>query len=104
MLRRCGKNSAQILFAHHDEPNEENKPFDEKAKIKGAIRTDFILSAEIIIIALGELSDAEILTQIISLIIIGLGITLVVYGIVALIVKADDFGVFLIKKAVQPKR
>ena len=65
---------------------------------KGAIRTDFILSAEIIIIALGELSDAEILTQIISLIIIGLGITVVVYGIVALIVKADDFGVFLMKK------
>lgn len=88
----------KFFFPHHDEPPEENKPFDEKAKIKGAIRTDFILSAEIIIIALGELSDAEILTQIISLIIIGLGITLVVYGIVALIVKADDFGVFLIKK------
>ena len=88
----------KFFFAHHDEPHEENKPFDEKAKIKGAIRTDFILSAEIIIIALGELSDAEILTQIISLIIIGLGITLVVYGIVVLIVKADDFGVFLMKK------
>ena len=88
----------KFFFPHHDEHQPEKKPFDEKNKIKGAIRTDFILSAEIIIIALGELSDAEILTRIISLIIIGLGITVVVYGLVTLIVKADDFGVFLMKK------
>ena len=45
-------------------------------KIKGAIRTDFILSAEIIIIALGELTEASLLTRIISLSIVGIGITI----------------------------
>ena len=80
------------------EEHKEKTTFNEAAKIKGAIRTDFILSAEIIIIALGELTEASLLTRIISLSIVGIGITIFVYGLVALIVRADDFGLYLIKK------
>lgn len=71
---------------------------DEKAKIRGAIRTDFILSAEIIIIALGEVAKAPLLSQIMVLGIIGIAMTIAVYGMVALIVKADDLGLYLMKK------
>lgn len=80
------------------EEHEEKTTLNEAAKIKGAIRTDFILSAEIIIIALGELTEANLLTRIISLSVVGIGITIFVYGLVALIVRADDFGLYLIKK------
>lgn len=84
------------FFTHEEQ--EEKVEFNEQAKIKGAIRTDFILSAEIIIIALGELAEADLLTRIITLSIVGIGITVLVYGLVALIVKADDFGLYLMKK------
>jgi len=47
---------------------------------------------------LGELTEADLLTRIISLSIVGIGITIFVYGLVALIVRADDFGLYLIKK------
>ena len=95
----CFEGVEKILhkFIAHEE-HEEKTTFNEAAKIKGAIRTDFILSAEIIIIALGELTEASLLTRIISLSIVGIGITVFVYGLVALIVRADDFGLYLIKK------
>ena len=95
----CFEGVEKILhkFIAHEE-HEEKTIFNEAAKIKGAIRTDFILSAEIIIIALGELTEADLLTRIISLSIVGIGITIFVYGLVALIVRADDFGLYLIKK------
>ena len=95
----CFEGIEKILhtFIAHEE-HEEKTTFNEAAKIKGAIRTDFILSAEIIIIALGELTEASLLTRIISLSIVGIGITIFVYGLVALIVRADDFGLYLIKK------
>ena len=95
----CFEGVEKILhkFVAHEE-HEEKKTFNEAAKIKGAIRTDFILSAEIIIIALGELTEASLLTRIISLSVVGIGITIFVYGLVALIVRADDFGLYLIKK------
>ena len=95
----CFEGVEKILhkFIAHEE-HEEKVIFNEAAKIKGAIRTDFILSAEIIIIALGELTEASLLTRIISLSIVGIGITIFVYGLVALIVRADDFGLYLIKK------
>lgn len=64
----------------------------EKNKIKGAIRTDFVLSAEIIIIALGSFGDAPMMTQIIALSVIAIAMTVGVYGLVALIVKLDDIG------------
>ena len=95
----CFEGVEKILhkFIAHEE-HEEKITFNEAAKIKGAIRTDFILSAEIIIIALGELTEASLLTRIISLSVVGIGITIFVYGLVALIVRADDFGLYLIKK------
>ncbi|MBV7388641.1 DUF808 domain-containing protein [Pasteurellaceae bacterium TAE3-ERU1] len=73
-------------------------PEQEKAKIKGAIRTDFILSAEIVTIALGMVSDYELLTQTLVLALIAVGMTVFVYGLVGVIVKLDDVGLWLMKK------
>ncbi len=70
----------------------------EGQKIKGAIRTDFILSAEIIVISLGSISSAAFSVQVMSLIIIALLMTVGVYGFVAVIVKLDDLGLLLFKK------
>ena len=67
----------------------------EAKKIKGAIRTDFILSAEIIVISLEVMREFSVLKQCIALSIVAIGITLAVYGIVALIVKIDDMGLYL---------
>ncbi|QIK38890.1 DUF808 domain-containing protein [Caldichromatium japonicum] len=67
----------------------------EQAKIRGAIRTDFVLSAEIIVIALGTVEQADLLTQTLVLSIVAVLMTLGVYGLVALIVKLDDLGLYL---------
>ena len=67
----------------------------EKRKVKGAIRTDFILSAEIIVIALGTVTGTSILTQIIVVSLIAVVMTIGVYGLVAGIVKLDDLGFYL---------
>ena len=83
-------------------PNKRNfqsSDEDEQQKIKSAIRTDFILSAEIIAITLGAAASAPFLTKAATLIIIGVGMTVVVYGLVAAIVKADDLGLYLIESA-----
>ena len=71
----------------------------EKDKIKGAIRTDFILSAEIIVIALGSVQQADIITQLGVLCALSVGITAGVYGIVAGIVKMDDVGLYMLRKS-----
>ena len=72
---------------------------DENAKIKGAIRTDFILSAEIIIISMGAVNaNSGMLQQALMLSVIGIGMTIFVYGLVAMIVKLDDLGLFLIRR------
>lgn len=68
----------------------------EKSKIKSAIVTDFILSVEIVIIALGSVIGVPLLTQILVVSIVALIATVGVYGIVALIVRMDDFGYRLI--------
>ncbi|WP_278353841.1 DUF808 family protein [Chryseobacterium gleum] len=80
---------------------EENSEASEKAKINSAIRTDFILSIEIIIIALGTVIQQEhpLLTQIITVTFVSFLATVGVYGIVALIVRMDDAGFSLIKKS-----
>lgn len=70
----------------------------EKEKTKGAIRTDFILSAEIIVISLGTVADAPLLDQLIVLSIIAVIMTAGVYGLVAGIVRLDDAGFYLLKK------
>ena len=67
----------------------------EKQKIKGAIRTDFILSAEIIVIALSAAAGASLLEKTLVLSIIAIAITVGVYGLVAGIVKMDDAGLYL---------
>jgi len=69
----------------------------EKKKINGAIRTDFILSAEIIVIALGTVKDASFAVQVGVVAAIAVLVTIVVYGLVAGIVKLDDVGLYLIK-------
>lgn len=70
----------------------------EAEKIKGAIRTDFVLSAEIIVIALGTVATKPFMTQAVVLVGIGLLMTAGVYGIVAAIVKLDDLGLHLTTK------
>jgi predicted DNA repair protein MutK len=70
----------------------------EKAKIKGAVRTDFILSAEIIVIALGVVADAPFPTRVAVLVGIALLMTIGVYGLVGGIVKLDDAGQYLSRR------
>ncbi|MGN8143331.1 DUF808 domain-containing protein [Pseudomonas sp. 22105] len=70
----------------------------EKDKIKGAIRTDFILSAEIIAITLGTVADASLTQQVIVMSGIAIVMTVGVYGLVAGIVKLDDLGLWLTQK------
>ncbi|MDP2876607.1 MAG: DUF808 domain-containing protein, partial [Holophaga sp.] len=71
----------------------------EKAKIKGAIRTDFILSAEIIVIALGTVKTAALSTRIGVVTAIALVMTVGVYGFVGALVKLDDLGALLLKRS-----
>ncbi len=73
----------------------ENAEEYEKKKISGAIRTDFILSAEIIVIALGTVQSQAFTTQILVVSVIAFLMTIGVYGLVAGIVKLDDFGFYL---------
>jgi predicted DNA repair protein MutK len=70
----------------------------EKKRIRGAIRTDAILSAEIIVIVLGTVQDADLVTRITVLSFLAAAITIGVYGLVAGIVKMDDVGLHLIEK------
>ncbi len=71
----------------------------EKDKIKGAVRTDFILSAEIIAITLGTVAGSDFVTRVTVLTLIALVMTIGVYGLVAGIVKLDDLGLYLSRKA-----
>jgi len=92
----------ELIEAFHN-PNVDLEAF-EKEKIEGAIRTDFILSAEIIVIALGTVADKDILTQTMVVSGVAIAITIGVYGIVAAIVKMDDVGLHLLQNAPAGKR
>jgi uncharacterized protein len=70
----------------------------EDEKVTGAIRTDFILSAEIMAITLASIASPSFVMKAVILGVVGIGITALVYGAVALIVKADDFGMLLVKR------
>ena len=72
----------------------------EKDKIKGAIRTDFILSAEIVVIILGTVQASSFQTQVAVLSSLAIAFTVGVYGLVAAIVKLDDLGLYLLRKSV----
>lgn len=97
--------SRQEDEAHHRELQEAlvNEQVDlvalEKDKIKGAIRTDFILSAEIIVISLGTVATQPFVTRVTVLVAIALAMTVGVYGLVAAIVKLDDLGLYLSRRA-----
>lgn len=76
----------------------------ETEKIKGAVRTDFILSAEIVVISLGTVAAASFLTKVTVLSVIAVAMTVGVYGFVALIVKIDDIGLYLTEQAANFKQ
>jgi predicted DNA repair protein MutK len=78
--------------SHADEAQFSNPEELEEASVSGAIRTDFILSAEIMAIALGTLSDEPLIDQAVALLAVAIVITAGVYGVVGLIVKMDDIG------------
>jgi len=69
----------------------------ESAKIRGAIRTDFILSAEIIVISLGTMTEKPVAYRVAALAVVAISMTIFVYGLVAGIVKLDDGGILLLK-------
>jgi len=81
------------------EEKEEEGADAEKTKIKSAVTTDFILSLEIVILALSTVLDKSLTIQIITVAIVAVLATVGVYGIVALIVRMDDAGFSLIKRA-----
>ncbi len=72
----------------------------EEATVAGAIRTDFILSAEIMVIALKEVLDEGLVARAVILVVVALVITAAVYGVVAVIVKMDDVGLILAQRDV----
>jgi predicted DNA repair protein MutK len=84
----------EIVSGHREEEAEVGQ-VDEKAVVSGAIRTDFILSAEIMVIALNEVDTEPFVSRLIILVIVALLITALVYGVVGLIVKMDDVGLHL---------
>jgi predicted DNA repair protein MutK len=78
-------------------PAEETAP-DEKTIVSGAVRTDFILSAEIMVISLNEVVDQPFVSRAVILAVVALGITVLVYGVVGVIVKMDDVGLHLAER------
>jgi uncharacterized protein len=85
------------LTAALEDPNVDLAAL-ERDKIRGAIRTDFVLSAEIIVITLGTVEQASFLTQILVLTGIAIVMTIGVYGLVAGIVRLDDAGLYLSRR------
>jgi uncharacterized protein len=93
-------------FTHHSDGHEVPSVVDggdhEAQTIAGAIRTDFILSAEIMVIALKEVIDNAFVSRAVTLVIVAIVITAIVYGVVALIVKMDDIGLRMVETGKQP--
>ena len=94
----------EVLWGgHHAETASEEiaelgSPEHEKAMVSGAIRTDLILSAEIMAISLAEVATQPLLLRAVILVIVAVAITLLVYGVAALIVKLDDIGLALAER------
>ncbi|MCZ2827187.1 MULTISPECIES: DUF808 domain-containing protein [unclassified Modestobacter] len=90
---------------HRLRPHEESHATvedalpDEKTIVSGAVRTDFILSAEIMVISLNEVVDQGFWSRAVILAVVALGITVLVYGVVGLIVKMDDVGLHLAQRS-----
>jgi uncharacterized protein len=81
----------------HLEDGEAVLP-DEKTVVAGAVRTDFILSAEIMVIALNDVAEQSLVNRAVILAVVAVGITVLVYGVVGLIVKMDDVGLSLAQR------
>jgi predicted DNA repair protein MutK len=80
-------------------PSAEAAMPDEKTIVTGAVRTDFILSAEIMVISLNEVASEAFVSRAIILLVVAIGITVLVYGVVGLIVKMDDVGLSLSQRS-----
>ncbi|UWR54654.1 DUF808 domain-containing protein [Phaeobacter inhibens] len=96
-----------VLFPHASHEIEQDMSVKdpghlEEQKIKGAIKTDFILSAEIMTIALAAIEAPNVWMQAATLAVVAIGVTLAVYGSVAVIVKMDDVGLYLAGNAPTP--
>jgi uncharacterized protein len=92
--------------AHHGPHGDDEEhtaselgPEQEKSMVAGAIRTDFILSAEIMVIALNEVADQPFVSRAAILVVVAIAITILVYGVVAGIVKMDDVGLRLSQRS-----
>jgi predicted DNA repair protein MutK len=99
--RRSSRNSVGSPTHEKDTPASEQTTDGkaaEKKVVRSAITTDFVLSCEIMVIALNEVAGESLTSRAIILAIVGLGITVGVYGVVALIVKMDDIGLHMAKK------
>ncbi len=100
-----GVESVLEKLGHHHEEHDEKETIKElstenleEQKVKGAIKTDFILSFEIIVISLSLVENTEFITKLSVLALIGIITTVFVYGIVAMIIKLDDIGFYLQEK------
>ncbi|NLF92221.1 MAG: DUF808 domain-containing protein, partial [Corynebacterium marinum] len=82
----------------HDKPAKDKSPVAEDQLVKGAIMTDLILSAEIMVISLNEVSDQPMIFRAAVLVVVAIGITALVYGAVALLVKMDDIGLRMVSR------
>lgn len=101
----CYEGAHKVLYAlkgddhDHDVPAATKGPEAERATVSGAIRTDFILSAEIMVISLKEVIEEPLVARAVILVVVALLVTVVVYGLVAAMVKMDDVGLALTQRA-----
>lgn len=85
-------------FFPHAHDHEDSPPQTEEDKIRGALRTDLVLSTELMVIAMGAAGDSSLGTKAGVLFAVGIGVTFVIYGIVALIIRLDDMGFALMQR------
>jgi hypothetical protein len=104
-----GYEKVHSMFSKHHEVHAESENIEvitpeelEKERVTGAVRTDIILSAEIMAIAYSQVVGEPIVNQIVVMLAVAIFITIAVYGFVGLIVKADDFGVHLAQDRFHP--
>ena len=89
----------RLRGGHEEHATVEDAVPDEDTIVKGAVRTDFILSAEIMVISLNEVAAEAFVSRALILVVVALGITVLVYGVVGLIVKMDDVGLHLSQRS-----
>ncbi|WP_139922631.1 DUF808 domain-containing protein [Hymenobacter sp. DG01] len=104
-----GYEKVHSMFSKHHEVNPESEEVKaitpeelEKERVAGAVRTDIILSAEIMAIAYSQVTEQPILNQVLVMLAVAVFITVAVYGFVGLIVKADDIGLHLAGESYGP--